>query len=210
MKICRLILSILLCVSFLLACTQPTDEEVYYKVQKKLGKLTSYECIMTVNMSQGDNQTEYIYKQYFKKPNSYRLELLSPEPLKGNLMVSNGKMAWVYSPSINQTYRIDSIQKFNKELLFIGYFMQNYMTSKEVDIVSATNDNQSFILITADIPGGNYHFAKQKLWIDKKEIAPTKLQILDQQNKLVLEVIYEDFKYNPKLDEDMFHLNLQP
>lgn len=192
-----------------MACGQPTDEEVYYKIQKKLGELETYQCTTKISVIQGEEVKEYTYKQYYKNPNNYRLELLSPESVRGNLMVSNGKMAWVYSPTINHTYRIDSAQKFQKEILFIGYFMKNYMTSKESDIKSEMIDDQQLIVITTNIPGGNHYFSKQKLWVDKKELVPVQLHILDQQNNIRFRVIYEDFKFNPKLDEDIFHLNIQ-
>lgn len=210
MKICRIVLCVLICLSLLVACNQPTDKEVYYKIQKKLGELESYECIARVNVINDDEEiTEYTYKQIFKKPDSYRLEILSPDSVKGNLMVSNGKIAWVYSPSINHTYRIDSTQKQQNELLFIGYFMKNYITSKESEINSETNNKRQLIVISTDIPGGNQHFSKQKLWFDRKSLLPTQLQILDGQNKPVFNVYYEDFNYNPKLEDNIFHLNTQ-
>jgi len=210
-RICRIILSVLLvCLSLLTACSQPTDEEVYYKIQKKLGELETYECTTKVSAVNGEETTEYVYKQYFKNPNSYRLELILPEATKGNLMVSNGKMAWVYSPSINHTYKIDSVEKLQNELLFIGFFMKNYMSSKESDITSDTINKEQFIVITTDIPGGNYYFSKQKLWFDRNELVPTQLEILDEQNKIVFKVHYEDFIFNPKLDDGIFHLNIQP
>lgn len=208
MKVCRIILSLIICLSFLMACSQPTDDEIYYRIQRKLGELESYECVAKIRIVEGEEITEYVYKQYFKRPGLYRLELLSPEIVKGNLMVSNGRMAWIYSPSINHTYRIDSTEKFQRQLLFIGYFMKNYVTSKSSDITSETYNNMHHIVITTEIPGGNYYFSKQKLWIDSKNLVPTQLQILDGNSKILFKVYFEDFKFNPKLEDDLFHLNI--
>ncbi|MDR5659350.1 outer membrane lipoprotein-sorting protein [Serpentinicella sp. ANB-PHB4] len=207
MKICKGLLSLLACLIFLVACGPPTDEEVFYEVQKKLGELQTYECTASISVKNENQTQEYIYKQYFSKPNKYRLEVVSPEAAAGNLMISNGKSAWIHSPTMNYTYKIDSMEKQQKEVLFIGYFLNTYMSSKEVDIQKETMDGVSYVVITSDIPGGNYYFSKQELWVDFERYLPAKLNIFNQEDNLLYTVKYEEFKYNTVLEDKLFYLD---
>ena len=42
----------------------------------------------------------------------------------------------------------------------------------------------------------------QKVWLNKKDFVPYKLNILDRNGEVNTEIFYENFKYNLTLDED--------
>lgn len=190
----------------LVACKQPTNEEVYYEIQKKLSTMESYQCIAKIQVINQDQEREYIFQQSFKGPNQYRLEVLSPEGLKGNLTLYNGKTAWLRHPAINQTWKIDNFQQSPEQLMFIGYFLRNYVTSKESKFEIESFEGEDYLVMETKIPGGNYYFDHQKLWVDKKQKVPVKLYVYDEKNSVCFRVYYENFEYNPKLEDNLFHL----
>ncbi len=194
-------------IALLTACQQPTNEEVFYKAQKKLGEMEGYQCTAKIYVQRENEEKEYIFKQTFQYPDKYRLEVLSPENLKGNLTISNGKTAWMKHPSINQVWKMDQFEQSQEQLMFIGYFMRNLLNSEETNLESKSLDGNDYIVITTTLPGGNYYFNEQKLWIDTEKMTPNKLYILDEKGKTRFRVTFEDFEYNPKLQEDLFNLN---
>lgn len=190
----------------LIACKQPTNEEVYYEIQKKLSEMESYQCIAKIQVMNQNQATEYVFQQSFKVPNQYRLEVLSPENLKGSLTMYNGKTAWLQHPAINQTWKLDNFQQSPEQLMFIGYFLENYITSKESTFEIESIGEENYLIMETKIPGGNNYFDHQKLWFDKKQKVPVKLYIYDETGNLRFRVYYEDFTYNPELEESLFHL----
>ncbi|SET06289.1 Outer membrane lipoprotein-sorting protein [Natronincola peptidivorans] len=195
--------------SILSACQQPTDEEIYYKIQQKLSTMESYQCTAKIYANHEDEETEYIFLQAFKVPNQYRLEVISPEGLKGNLTIYNGRTAWLQHPSINQIWKIDDFHQSQEQLMFIGYFLRNYISSKEADFETEIIEDKEYLVMNTKIPGGNYYFDHQKLWVEKKQLVPTKLYIFDEKGNARFKVYYEDFLYNPKLQETLFHLSME-
>ncbi len=197
--ICLLIFS-------LVACSQPTDQELYYEVQRKLGQLESYSCNAIIYVNSNNTENKYVFQQAFKAPSSYRLEVTSPESLEGNLTISNGKKAWMLHPAINQTWILDSFEQSQEQMMFIGYFMQNLFNTETSVISRQKLEGSSYIVIDTPIPGGNQYFDKQRLWVDTDKLEPYQMQIIDQRGVVRFRVYYEDFKYNPELGDELFYL----
>lgn len=190
----------------LVACKQSTDENIYYEVQKKLSTIESYQCTARIQVIDQEREVEYVFKQSFKAPNKYRLEVLAPEGLKGNLTVYNGKTGWLQHPSINQTFKIDGFEQSQEQFMFIGYFLENYITSKESEFQLESLESRDCIVMETTIPGGNHYFDYQRLWVDKKHKVPVKLYIYDEKDNIRFRVYYEDFIYNPELEDNLFYL----
>lgn len=189
------------------ACSKPSDEEIYYEAHKKIMGIKGYETIVKMHTHTGESQRAYELKQIFMYPDKYRLEVISPKSMAGNMTIYNGKTAWIEHSAINQTWKMDNFQQSKEQLLFIGYFLQNFINSENSSYHSETLEGTEVIVITTELPGGNPHFYSQKLWMDQKDLVPIKLTIVDQNDKPRFEVYYEDFKINPDLDESLFYLD---
>lgn len=208
MRIWKVVFIMVLLMFLLTTCKQPTDEELYYKTHKKLGEMESYRCRAKIYTRSGGTEKEYVFLQTFKYPNQYRLEIISPENLKGNLTISNGKTAWLVNPSINHISKLESFNQSQERMMFIGYFMQNFMKSERTEITREQLNGNWYIVVTTPLPLGNYYFDKQKLWIDIKEMVPVQMHVLDQKGNVRFRVAYEDFEYNPKLEDSLFYIQV--
>ncbi|KAB3534161.1 outer membrane lipoprotein carrier protein LolA [Alkaliphilus pronyensis] len=206
MRLIKVAIIGVLCFLCLTACKQPTNEEIYYKAQKKINAMESYSCIARIIAKGETGSREYVMEQIFKYPNKYRLEIIMPEELKGNATIYNGKMAWVIDPSINEIWRMNSFEGSKEQLLFIGYFMENVFSNGSSTILSK-NEEKQLLTIETELPKNNYYFHSQKLWIDTRTLKPVELQILDEDKVIKFSVAFENFQYNPKLDDKLFYIH---
>lgn len=55
---------------------QYTKEEIYESFQDKILNISSYECIAEVCVSGNKTPTNYSFKHTYKKPDSYKVEVL--------------------------------------------------------------------------------------------------------------------------------------
>ncbi|WP_207707335.1 LolA family protein [Crassaminicella thermophila] len=190
----------------IVGCSPKTEQDIFYEAQKKLNKMEGYSCQVEITSIGNKSPQKYIMKQWFKKPNKYKLELIYPENLKGKITISNGNRAWIYHPSIEQTWIMENFSNSKEQNMFLGYFLKNCLNSEKVDICTEELENQKYLVITTEIPGNHIYFHKEKLWLNQESMNPYLLQIFDMKGKLRIEVKYEKFKYNPKLQDDFFQL----
>ncbi len=207
MRFRKVVFLLIMIVVIVTACIKPSDERAYYKAHKKMMKIKSYEIIAKMSSHMGDSTREYKFKQIFQYPDKYRQEVISPISLKGNITIFNGKVAWIKHAAINQTWKMDNFEQSNEQLVFVGHFLKNFVNSESSSYHKENINGQNNIVITTEVPGGNPHFYKQRLWVSVKDYTPIQLSIMDKQGKVKFEVYFEDFKINPKLDEKLFYLD---
>ena len=167
-----------------------TKEEVYEDFQNQISKIESYTCTAKVEAIGNKENTTYIFKQTYKKPDYYKLEVKSPKNLQGKTIEYKGDKVLVSNPSINDTIELPNINN-DSHYLFIGDFIKNYMQNESI-ILEVT---ESELKIETEIPGDNKYFNKQILYVDNKTKNPNKMEILDSEDKPIFIVTYENFKY---------------
>lgn len=192
-KWCKLLITI---ISIITLCNvgcgrkEYTKEEVYEDFQNQISKITSYTCTAKVEAIGNKENTTYIFKHTYTKPDYYKLEVKSPKNLQGKTIEYKGDKVLVHNPNVNDTVELPNINN-DSHYLFIGDFIKNYMQN-EAAVLEAT---ESELKIEIEIPGDNKYFNKQILYINNKTKNPDKMEILDNEGEQIFIVTYEDFKY---------------
>lgn len=186
-----LIITIGLSVSFVGCQTrESTKEDVYKKFQEQVSKIESYTCTAEIEVVGNKGMSSYTLKHYYKKPNNYKLEVVSPEHIKGKTMEYKDNKIIVKNPDIDDIFELPNSSK-DQQYLFIGDFMRNYLQNEEITM----NSSDSELILEANIPGDDEYFNKQILYIDKGNKKPDKMEILDKNGKIRFTVKYDNFEY---------------
>lgn len=188
----------------MVGCYSKSDQEIFYKTQRLLNKIESYYCEVEIISTGNKESQRYFMKQWFKKPNKYKLEIVEPKNLKGKITISNGKKSWEYHPGIEQIWVMNNFSNSEEQNMFLGYFVKNCLNSENVEIRRKILSNVEYLIVDTDIPGNQVYFYKERLWIHIKKMEPVLLQVFDTQNKIRMEVKYHKFQYNPKLEDSIF------
>ena len=163
---------------------QYTKEEIYESFQDKILNISSYECIAEVCVSGNKTPTNYSFKHTYKKPDSYKVEVLSPESVKGKVIEFNSNKLTINNPNVEDKIVFEDYQN---KFLFIGNFIANYSYDSAI-----IDEDDKFLKITKDMP--NDYFNKQILYVNKKTKLPQKMQIIDINGNTRFDIIYKDFK----------------
>ncbi|WP_432665996.1 hypothetical protein R9X47_06810 [Wukongibacter baidiensis] len=196
----------LLMILLLAGCGEKTDEEIFYKAQKQIVSLDTYTCTAEVTVYGNKNAETYTAKQWFKSPDKYRIEIQGPEDVKGKITIYNGKRAWICHPRIGQEWLMEDFKTSVEHKIFLGYFLNNFLSTENTILDRDTVENEDYILLQTDIPGNHPYFSKEKLWFDIKKYYPYRLQVFDKDDKIRIEVKYIDFKFNEKIDNNIFSI----
>lgn len=169
---------------------ESTKEEVYGEFQKKISKIEAYKCIAEIEAIGNKSPQNYIMMHDYEKPDYYRIEVVSPEHLKGKTMEYKGDKITIKNPDANDQVELPNVGK-NSQYLFIGDFIKNYLQNEEMEM-KLSGDN---LILETKIPGDNKYFNKQVLYVNTKTKNPVKMEILDDEANVRFNVNYKEFEY---------------
>ena len=133
------------------------------------------------------------------------MEITAPENMAGNYTVYDGNTISQYNAKTKETVNIDIPEGSNGDELFFCSFIRNYMQSEDVAVDTAVSlDESSCTVLEAVIPGRNKYTATEKVWIDNETLKPLKFVIYDEDGKERYIITYNEFEYNPEIDDSVF------
>lgn len=169
---------------------QQTKEEIYDDFKNQISNISSYTCTANVEAIGNKENTTYVFKHTYKKPDYYKLEVILPKNLKGKTIEYKDDKVLVHNPDINDTIELTNIND-DAHYLFIGDFIKNYMQNESAKL--ETTDNE--LKIEIEIPGDNKYFNKQILYVNNNTKNPDKMEILNSEGEAIFIVKYKNFKY---------------
>ncbi|MGN1317548.1 MAG: outer membrane lipoprotein carrier protein LolA, partial [Lachnospirales bacterium] len=141
-----------------------------------------------------------------KNDGKYRIDINSPEDYKGNIVLYDGKLVWQYNPHLeNNKICANPPEKASRREIILFSFLENYNTSMETTAVSVPTVPKT--ILEAPLKSTSPLFFKEKLFINNDEMLPEKLVIYDKENKERIVVKFTDFKYNIKLEDEIFKIS---
>lgn len=169
---------------------ESTKEEAYGEFQKKISKIDAYTCTAEIEVVGNKSPQKYIMIHDYKKPDYYRVEVISPEHLKDKTMEYKGDKIIIKNPDEDDEVELPNIGK-NSHYLFIGDFIENYLQNEEIEIKLSGGN----LILETQIPGNNKYFKKQVLYINVETKKPIKMEILDEEANIRFNVNYKEFEY---------------
>jgi len=201
----RILLIFLIVSIFLSGCDHKTAKNAE-DVQKLLMRLKTYRCDVVFAVTNNKSTNVYKAKHMYKFPDMYRIEIVEPSELSGQSTIYNGGKVTIYHPQLN-TYLVT--QNFNNSLefsSFIGAFIESFKNNGGARFkLESFRDKQCYVL-EIPIKGENPYRVLEKIWIDAECIIPVKAEILDKDNNVSAQVLYENFEVNPILEDALFQI----
>lgn len=204
MKKAILILAALLTTIGFSACAPKEPETEMEKVQKQLNEMQSYQCNLTMKRISNKGENTYEATQYYQSTGEYRMDLTAPQTVAGNYTIYDGKQVCQYNPRVAGMIVKDVPPSQQRNELFLGQFVKNYMQSEGVSVDAAAMGKTQCTVLEAVIPGNDEKLATEKLWIDNETLLPVQFVLYDQDGNERYVIEYKDFQYNPQLDHSLF------
>ena len=201
----------LCCILFLLilvsgGCNKEPPPTAMEQIQEKLLQMEGYSCLATLTRTSNKSENVYETKQDFKNTGEYRLELLAPDTVKGNLTICDGKAICQYNPHLKEQFHYNIPPSPGRNQLFLGQFIKNYMQSEDVSVETAALEESHCTVLEAVIPQNSDALASEKLWVDTKTLLPVRFILYDKDGIERYRLDYHEFTYNPTFAENLFVL----
>lgn len=99
-------------------------------------------------------------------------------------------------------YEIDE----NLDQVYPLAFMSNILSNNVKEIKEGSEEwgDTKYIEVDIELPFKNNHMTLAKLYINKENKKPIVTKVFDINNKEKMDIIYDDFEYLKKIDNDLF------
>ncbi|MHB1392174.1 MAG: germination lipoprotein GerS-related protein [Clostridia bacterium] len=204
---CRRVISalIIICVVFT-GCAVLKPQKNFEEVSKRLLKLETYTCDVTMRVANNKSIMEYKLKHYYKSPDKYRVEVLAPKELEGQVTIYNGSSSYIYHPGINQYLVTENFSGSVEYNAFIGSFMNHIKKTDNIKTSSEKEGEKELIVLEFELPESNSYMRLEKIWLDADNIMPVKAEIYGDDGKTNVKIHYDNFVYNPGLKDGDFDI----
>ncbi len=202
MKYLKLYFFILLSV-FLISCK---SSQIIDSNDEKIVTMKSYTSDAVIKVHGNKSSTIYKVKQTLKSPSSIKVETIEPKELSGKKTVfKNGEYS-IHHPAIGKTVKFNNIDKTNENMC-TGIIKKEFFESKDLKKSTVSKNNKKCIEYKASLKNPSDNRSYGKLYVDEKSFIPILFEIYDENDKVVVEISYFNFKYNPTIDDKEFILN---
>lgn len=205
MKGIRILLFFLIGCIMLCGCGASTAKKPE-DIQKFIMKLRAYKCDVIYAVTNNKSTNVYRARHFYKAPDKYRIEIIEPDELKGQTTIYNKDKAYIYHTQIN-TYMVT--ENFNATMeysTFVGAFVEYFKSNGGARYKLESLDDIKCYVIEVPIDNPSIYRAKEKIWINAENAIPIKAELLDKDNKVNAQVLYENFEINPSLEDSLFDI----
>lgn len=204
------VLTFVIVALFASGCTEKnlSAEEIATQMLDKQNSIQDYSYTAHMTSYIGGKTEESESNITIKKPNMF-IEIMT-EPGKENktVSISNGKIAWSYSPDTNTVTKIKlpkaSKPTKNDYINIVNGFLNN--TNVTQSGMENVDGRTTYLLETAPKEkGGDYELVyKTKIWIDKETWMPLRYETYNGDGNLTMKIEIQDLKVNTGIPDSKF------
>ena len=202
MKYFKLYVIILLSV-FLISCK---SSQIIDSSDEKIITMKSYTTDAVIKVHGNKSSTIYRVKQTLKSPSSIKVETIEPKELSGKKTIFKDGEYITHHPIIGKTVKFNNIDKVNENIC-TGIIRKEFFESKDLKKSTVSKNNKNCIEYKASLKTPSDNRSYGKLYVDEKSFIPILFEIYDKEDKVIVEINYSNFKYNPTIDDKEFILN---
>lgn len=196
-KSISVVLTVILMITFT-SCKKDVNSEI----NKRYMNMESYSARADVTVTGNKSVETYKVYQAWRNPSDYRLEILSPENMKGTVYIFKDGVMKYKSRDFKSSELSKSYTDGEYDFIDLADFLKKVYESGNTSGFIENADGK--IVITSSGNNERKDRFSQTLVIDGKSYKPESMSTFNIKGDEVLRVSYTDFEINPVLDEKMF------
>ena len=161
------------------------------EIEEFILNIKTYKANIEVTIT--NNRNENIYKFSQEVTEEYeKQKVLEPDEIKGlEMTYKNGKLE-IKNTNLNLSKIYENHPNMENNNLFLTSFIEYYKDLTEKGIEDF-DENTVVMEVKTDI---NRYNIEQKLYVDKKTLKPMKFEIIDNNNKTKVYILYNEIEIN--------------
>ena len=187
----------------LAACGQKSQQDVVDALDKKLNEMESYKVNAKMTLETGEEPQRYDVEIWHQKPSYYRVELKNATKEQSQIILRNDEGVFVLTPALNKSFRFQSDWPENGSQAYLYNTLVTDILNDSGAVFEAKDNDYVF---TTKTNYQNKNLAKQSIQLNKKDLAPEKVTIMNQDQKPLVKIEFSNMKFNPSFDKGAFDM----
>lgn len=186
------------------ACGEKSQEDVIKDLEGKLDELTGYKTNAKMTLQTGEEPQTYDVEIWHQSPSAYRVVLNHTEKDQSQIILRNEEGVFVLTPALNKSFRFQSDWPENNSQVYLYESLINDILIDPERVFSATEDHYKFQTNTNYT---NKNLNQQEVTLEKGDLTPHSVQVMDAELTVLVEVEFDDFELNSSFAEDDFDMD---
>lgn len=187
----------------LTGCGQKSEEDILEDLNTKLTDMTGYKANATMVLQTGEEPQQYDVEIWYQKENFYRVALTNEQKNQSQIILRNDDGVFVLTPALNKSFRFQSDWPNNNSQVYLyESLVRDILMDPDRKFVQE-DDHYVFQTITNY---QNKNLDSQEITLNKKDLTPITVKIMNQDLKVLVELNFKDFQFNPSFGEDDFDM----
>lgn len=148
--------------------------------------ISYYESEIDVEIKSNKNSNKYKIKQIYKGPNENSQEVLEPSNIAGVKIIKNENNLKVENSNLSISKIIENYKDITQNLLDLNSFIENYKNGSD----SKFKEEKNEIVMETTPTIKNQYNKFEKLYISRENGMPTRLEIKDSNQNIIIYIIY--------------------
>ncbi len=206
MKNLKRILSLLviaLMITALAACGSKSQKDVLSDLESTMDKMSGYKSEATMTLQTGENPLTYEIEIWHKKPSFYRVSLKNAEKDQSQMILRNSDGVFVLTPALNKSFRFQSDWPENSSQV---YLMESLISDILMDDDRNFKTGDKGYVFNTKTNYQNKNLYQQEITLDKSNLLPSKVKVMDKDMKVLVDVKFKNTKLNTKFDDGAFDM----
>lgn len=166
--------------------------------------ISSYESQIEMQVNSNKNTSKYIINQKYSEPNIFKQEIIEPSNIQGVTITYDGTNLKIENSKLNLLQIYEKYEYVADNTLCLNNFIKNYRESNTSNFEEKDNE----IIMKTDIQNNSY-IQKAMLYVSKEKKLPTKLELMDKNEKVLVYILYNEIKINNTTGEDVLAFNFE-
>lgn len=160
------------------------------EIEEYILNIKSYRAKLNVQVKSNKNENNYIITQEVRE-NYEKQEVLEPNEIAGLQMTYSDGNLEIKNTKFNLSKIYTNYPKISENSLFLTEFIEIYRKSSNKEIKEVDGK----IIMNVKNEKNNYNMA-QKLYINRGNLKPEKLEIIDANNNAKVYILYNEIEIN--------------
>lgn len=162
-------------------------------IVKNILNMQSYEADVEIKIISNKNENTYKMKQQNIENQKYKQILQSPAKIEGTEIIYDNNTLEIKNTKLNLSKIYGGYKYLSENSLFLNTFVNEYKVGNEVKEIDKDNE----IILELIIKNEQNKYIKYKtLYIDKNTGKPTKMEIKDVTQKVIVYILYNEIIIN--------------
>lgn len=174
-------------------------------IKEYILNISSYEADISLEVRSNKNSNIYKLKQKFAIPNIFKQEIIEPSNIKGLATIFDGNNLRIENTNLGLSEVFENYKYITENSLCLNDFIEDYKTNS-----TAKYDERDNMLImqVKNEKNKSEYMQYKKLYIDKNNAKPVKMEIEDKNQKVLVYILYNEIKINSISKEDVLAFKL--